>query len=49
MKCTDVEVRKELVVLYSILQKKGIIDENDLMDMHKGITRFEKDKVKEKQ
>jgi len=43
MKCADVEVRKELVVLYSILQKKGIIDENDLKDMHDGIVRNEQE------
>jgi hypothetical protein len=39
-KCADVEVRKELVVLYNILRKKGIIDEKDLEDMGKGISRF---------
>lgn len=39
-KCADVEVRKELVVLYRILQKKGILTDDDLKDMHEGISRF---------
>lgn len=39
-KYADVEVRKELVVLYHILKRKGILTDEDLDDMNKGISRF---------
>lgn len=38
-KCADIETRAELVVLYGILEKKGILSKKDLDEMRKEAER----------